>query len=72
MANEAHLAILHQGVSAWNKWRKEASGIWPDLSGANLAKRNLSNIDFFRTNLNRADLTNTDCLLYTSPSPRDS
>jgi uncharacterized protein YjbI with pentapeptide repeats len=36
MANEEHLYVLEQGVSAWNRWRAEHEEIKPDLSGADL------------------------------------
>jgi hypothetical protein len=66
MANEKHLAILRQGVEAWNKWRKENRGIWLDLSGADLSRAtlngailsgaDLSGADLSRATLNGADL----------------
>jgi hypothetical protein len=42
MANDEHVALLKQGVDAWNAWRDEDRNIRPDLSGANLGKANLS------------------------------
>src|SRR5262245_39204736 len=36
MANNEHVAILKQGVKAWNRWRKEQAGVLPDLQGAKL------------------------------------
>lgn len=37
MANEEHLAILKNGVEAWNLWRKENPDVEePDISGADL------------------------------------
>ncbi len=36
MANEEHLAILKQGVKAWNAWREEHQETLPDLEHANL------------------------------------
>ena len=36
MANPEHLAILKQGVDAWNKWRKENPEVCPDLTYCNL------------------------------------
>ncbi len=33
MANPEHLAILKQGVKAWNEWRGKNPGVHPDLSG---------------------------------------
>lgn len=41
MANPEHLAILKQGVSKWNEWRKENPEVEPNLSYADLgsAKR---------------------------------
>jgi hypothetical protein len=41
MANNEHVALLKQGVDAWNKWRDENSDIRPDLRGANLHMANL-------------------------------
>jgi hypothetical protein len=50
MANEEHLAILKQGVGAWNKWREENPNIRPDLSevklsGAHLTEAHLRGAD---------------------------
>jgi len=36
MANEEHLALLKQGVSAWNAWREDSPGVEPDRSHADL------------------------------------
>jgi hypothetical protein len=38
MANPEHLAILKQGVEAWNRWRLEHVDIRPDLTDADLAR----------------------------------
>ena len=62
MANPEHLKILKQGVKAWNKWRKENSGIRPDLteanlSGVNLTGANLSGVNLRQTNLREANLS---------------
>lgn len=75
MANPEHLAILNQGVEAWNEWRNENLETKPDLSGAmlsgaNLSRANLSNADFreamlctvnlIKANLSRANLSEAD------------
>jgi len=31
MADPEHLAVLEQGIKAWNKWRKRHPEIQPDL-----------------------------------------
>jgi hypothetical protein len=49
MANPDHLAILKQGVQAWNAWRMQNWRILPDLAGADLRK----------THLERANLSST-------------
>jgi len=36
MANPDHLAILKQGVVAWNAWREANPDVRPDLVGAKL------------------------------------
>jgi hypothetical protein len=41
MANPEHLAVLSQGVPAWNEWR-ERIGDAGDLSDTKLVRRNLS------------------------------
>ncbi len=46
MANEEHLAILNQGVDAWNEWREENPEIQPDLVGAKLSGLDLRGIKF--------------------------
>jgi len=42
MPNDEHVALLKQGVAAWNAWRKENLFIEPDLSRADLSKAHLS------------------------------
>jgi hypothetical protein len=37
MANDEHVALLKQGVSAWNAWRDENANIRPDLRKASLS-----------------------------------
>ena len=41
MANPEHLAILKQGVDAWNTWRREHPLVRPDFGGANLREAHL-------------------------------
>ena len=51
MANPKHLAILKQGVAAWNKWRQENRETVPDLSGADLREAHLVGVDLIGANL---------------------
>jgi hypothetical protein len=39
MPNNEHLALIKQGIDAWNNWRQQNDWIDPDLSGANLSGR---------------------------------
>lgn len=55
MANEEHLALLKQGIEAWNKWRDENPEIRPNLNNADLNEADLKNAD-----LRNADLRNTN------------
>jgi len=57
MANEKHVAILKQGVDAWNAWRDENPDIRPDLREANLHGANLREADFESADLSRANLS---------------
>lgn len=57
MANKEHLAILKQGVEAWNQWRQENPAIKPNLRAANLSEMNLAGIDLHHSNLSRSNLT---------------
>ena len=59
MANPEHLAILKQGVKAWNEWRKENPSVRPDLSKAEIGATNLATVDFSRANLVGANLSGT-------------
>jgi hypothetical protein len=58
MANPEHLALLEQGVEAWNRWweHRKFDGMHPDLSGAFLDNVDLSYADLTRANLSRAHL----------------
>jgi len=55
MANQEHLDILEKGVAAWNVWREENSGIFPDLAVAELI-----NVDLGGANLSGAALFGAD------------
>jgi hypothetical protein len=57
MANEAHLKILNEGVSAWNKWRDENPDVRPDLRESSLPGAKLSKVNFSDANLSGADLS---------------
>jgi uncharacterized protein YjbI with pentapeptide repeats len=57
MANEEHLAILRQGVEAWNDWRNTSRSVTPDLSEASLKNTELKDVDFKGANLQKADLS---------------
>ena len=61
MANPEHLAILKQGVEAWNAWRKANRQTAIDLQGLdlvseNLAKANLSDAKLVEATLPKATL----------------
>lgn len=65
MANAEQLAILKQGVEAWNKWRAKNLGFHvdlfgADLSGADLKQANLSGADLRQADLWKADLWKAD------------
>ncbi len=69
MANEEHLAILKQGVKAWNQWRAENLSVqhtplYPpitvDRDPPDLANANLAGEDFSMANLRGAGLSCTD------------
>lgn len=56
MVDETHLAVLKQGVDAWNEWRAAHADTRPDLSdmslrGLDLAKADLTGTDFRKTDL---------------------
>jgi uncharacterized protein YjbI with pentapeptide repeats len=60
VANDEHLALLQQGSSIWNNWRKRDPGCTPDLSGANLRGANLRGANLQRADLRDAKLNRTD------------
>jgi uncharacterized protein YjbI with pentapeptide repeats len=60
MPNEQHIALLRQGATVWNQWRKENPDIIPELGGANLRQANLKGFSLFQTNLSEADLSGAD------------
>jgi hypothetical protein len=45
MANNEHIALLKQGVAAWNAWRRDNPDVRPDFSGADLRGVNLTPVD---------------------------
>ncbi len=60
MANKDHLALLINGVAAWNEWRKKNPEIQPDLSRANLYVANLRGADLSVADLRGAHLIEAD------------
>jgi hypothetical protein len=56
VAKQEHLAVLMQGVQAWNGWRKKNPTILPDLKGAYLWGVDLRLANLCRANLEDADL----------------
>jgi uncharacterized protein YjbI with pentapeptide repeats len=78
MANDEHVALLKQGVDAWNAWREKNPDIRPDLSevdlrdafllGANLSTANrlgaanLGEADLSGANLGWANLSTANRL----------
>ena len=81
MANQKHLALLAQGIAAWNQWKGDTSKTLPglrwnfqrdadldeaDLSGADLSGINLGNVSLCKTNFSAADLVEA-CLVKSEP-----
>lgn len=64
MANKEHVAILEQGVEAWNQWRSDNPDIidlsMADLRRANLRRANLRGADLCEADLREADLCEAD------------
>jgi hypothetical protein len=56
MANDEHVALLKQGVAAWNAWRRKKPDILPDLGKANLRNANLRKAKLGEANLRKANL----------------
>jgi uncharacterized protein YjbI with pentapeptide repeats len=70
MASEEQIALIRQGIEAWNDWREKNQNIIPDLreanlsnldlSGANFSNLNLRKVNFYGSNLDRTDLNNAN------------
>jgi hypothetical protein len=57
MADEEHLALIREGVDAWNAWRLENPHIREaDLREADLSGANLRGADLLKANLLKANL----------------
>jgi hypothetical protein len=57
MANPEHLAILKQGVTAWNSWRQDRPEIMPNLRSCDLQQANFQGADFTHTDFTEADIS---------------
>jgi hypothetical protein len=60
MANDEHVALLKQGVVAWNAWREENPDTRPDLRRAKLIGGDLSHANLSAANLSAANLSEAD------------
>ena len=60
MANKKHLALLKQGVGAWNAWRRTNPRVRPNLSGASLFGATLCGADLRGADLSYANLCGAD------------
>ena len=61
MANPEHVAILKQGVEAWNRWREGNPDVDPDLSNEMFQHERWLGINFLSANLTNAHLVHV-CL----------
>lgn len=59
MANEAQVARIRQGATAWNAWRKQHGDVAPELSGGALRGLDLSGAELSGADLSGADLRGT-------------
>jgi uncharacterized protein YjbI with pentapeptide repeats len=59
MANKEQLAILKQGVAAWNEWREENPDVKIDLRGEKLEGMDLSGINFWKSDIREANFYNS-------------
>ena len=60
MANPEHLALLKQGATEWNQWRKKHKRVIPDLEKANLCNLDLSQVNLKQANLKGANFSNSN------------
>ena len=59
MADETLLAVLKQGVDAWNEWRAAHGDVRPDLSNVSLRGLDLAKADLTGADLRKTDLRGT-------------
>src|SRR5436305_14148506 len=59
MANPEHIAILQDGVEAWNAWRTEQRDVEPDLMEADISQRDFTSIDLSNAVLAGANVSHT-------------
>ena len=59
MADDTHLAVLKQGVAAWNEWRAAHAAARLDFSSASLRGLALAKVDLAGANLRKPDLRGT-------------
>ena len=62
MADEQQLALLKQGVDAWNHWRQQFPEIQPNLIGADLQGSDLGAVNFARANLHQVNLSGANLM----------
>jgi len=55
MANEEQLALLKQGVNAWNTWRANHPNVPIDLRGAEFDHANLRDVNLAEAKLEGVD-----------------
>jgi len=60
MADNNQIAILSQGVEAWDRWREENPDVLIDLKNAKLMHMNLENANLAKADLKGANLSFTN------------